>query len=253
MLFPIGDDDRRLSGPAYITLFLVIANVLIFLLQLTDESITYGWSVVPREITSGQDLVGAEVIRTEHGTVQIPHAPGPNFIYFTIISAMFLHGGFAHLFGNMLYLWIFGDNVEHRFGALPFLLFYLASGIAGTIAHIALGPQSIIPSLGASGAISGVLGAYLILFPRNKVHAVFLYTIVSIPAIAAIGIWIVFQFISGMGSIAATSQTGGVAYGAHVGGFFAGAVLALILRTVIREERPNVLSRAESADSKQWW
>jgi membrane associated rhomboid family serine protease len=252
MLFPIGDDDRRLSGPAYVTLFLVVANVLIFLLQLSNESITYGWSVVPREITTGQDLIGPEVIRSEQGTIQIPHAPGPGFIYFTIISAMFLHGGFAHLFGNMLYLWIFGDNVEHRFGAFPFLLFYLASGIAGTIAHIALAPDSVIPSLGASGAISGVLGAYLILFPRNRVHAVFFYMIVSIPAVAAIGMWIVFQFIAGIGSIAATSQTGGVAYGAHVGGFVAGAVLALILRVVIRE-RPSVLSRAESADSKQWW
>jgi membrane associated rhomboid family serine protease len=160
---------------------------------------------------------------------------------------MFMHGGFGHIFGNMLYLWIFGDNVEHRFGAKTFLLFYLVSGIAATAAQWMLDPSSVIPNLGASGAISGVLGAYLVLFPRNRVHAIFLYQVVAIPAFVALGLWILLQFVNGFGAIAATEQTGGVAYGAHIGGFVAGVVLALILRGRTHE-RPNRMSRAMASD-----
>ncbi|RPJ58827.1 MAG: rhomboid family intramembrane serine protease [Acidobacteria bacterium] len=252
-MFPIGDDDRELSGPAYVTIFLVIANVVVFLLQIADPELTAGFSVVPREIATGQDLVGTQTIQTPGGVAQILHAPGPNPIYLTLLAAMFMHGGVMHILGNMIYLWIFGDNVEHRFGAFPFLLFYILSGLVGSLAHIAVDPQSTIPSLGASGAISGVLGAYLVLFPRNRVHAVFFYQVISIPAILAIGIWIVFQFISGIGSIAVTSQTGGVAYAAHIGGFLAGVILALIMRALIRDERVSVLTRFERADSRRWW
>ena len=252
-MFPIGDDDRELSGPAYVTIFLVVANVVVFLLQLVDPNITAGWSVVPREITTGQDLVGTQAIQTPDGMVQILQGPGPSPIYLTLLAAMFMHGGVMHLLGNMIYLWIFGDNVEHRFGALPFLLFYLLSGLAASLAQIAVDPQSTIPSLGASGAISGVLGAYLVLFPRNRVHAIFFYQVVSIPAILAIGIWIVFQFVNGIGAIAVTSQTGGVAYAAHVGGFVAGVILALIMRVLIREEKESVLTRFARADSRRWW
>ena len=253
MLFPIGDDDRELSKPAYITILLVVANIVLFLLQLADPGLTYGWSVVPAEISTGQDMVGATEVVTDQGAVTIPQAPGPTPIYLTLLFAMFLHGGFAHLLGNMLYLWIFGDNVEHRFGSLAFIFLYLGTGLMASLAHIAVDPNSPVPSLGASGAISGVLGAYLVLFPRNRVHAVILYSVVSIPAIAAIGIWIVFQFINGLGAIASTSQTGGVAYAAHIGGFFSGVILALILRALIREEKPSVLTRAESLDSRRWW
>ena len=253
MLFPIGDDDRNLSGPAYITTLLIACNIVVFIVQLANPALTYGWSVVPQEITTGQDLIGHTQIQSGGEVVEIPQAPGPSPIYLTLLAAMFMHGGFMHILGNMLYLWIFGDNVEHRFGRLPFLLFYLASGFAASIAQIAIDPQSTIPSLGASGAISGVLGAYLVLFPRNRVHAVIFYSVVSIPAIAAIGLWIAFQFVSGIGAIAATEQTGGVAYAAHVGGFFAGVVLALVMRSVIREERPSVLTRAEDLDSRRLW
>ncbi|RPI26835.1 MAG: rhomboid family intramembrane serine protease [Acidobacteria bacterium] len=253
MLFPIGDDDRNLSGPAYVTILLVVANVLVFLIQLAYPPISTGWAVVPSEISTGQDLIGIQAIDTGQGVAQIQHTPGPSPIYLTLLASMFMHGGIMHILGNMMYLWIFGDNVEHRFGAFPFLLFYLASGLAGSLAHVALDPASTIPSLGASGAISGVLGAYLVLFPRNRVHAVIFYTVVSIPAVAAIGLWIVFQFINGIGSIAVSSQTGGVAYAAHIGGFFAGVILALIMRVIIREEKVSVLSRFESADSRRWW
>lgn len=247
MLFPISDDDRRISGPAYVTWGLLAANVavFVFLQELgANESFTYGWSVIPQEIMSGEDLVANQTLRIQDQTVTIPQAPGPSLIYLTILSAMFMHGGFAHLFGNLLYLWIFGDNVEHRFGAGAFLSFYLVSGIVATVAQIALNPDGIIPNLGASGAISGVLGAYLVLFPKNRVTAIFLYHIVSIPAVAAIGVWIVFQFFNGLGSVMISQETvGGVAYGAHIGGFFAGVVLALILRIFIKKEKEDILTK----------
>ena len=246
MLFPISDDDRRLSGPAYVTMGLVALNVAVFVLLQQmgrDEVFTYGWSVIPREITTGTDLTTPVLVRVPDGeTVEIPQAPGPVPIYLTILSAMFMHGGFAHIAGNLLYLWIFGDNVEHRFGGLPFLVLYLSGGIAGTFAQIALGPDSVIPNLGASGAISAVLGAYLVLFPRNRVYAVFFFSIISIPAVVAIGLWIALQFINGYGAIMVAQETvGGVAYGAHIGGFLAGAIIAMVMRLFIRE-KPNVLT-----------
>ena len=163
MLLPIGDDDSGLSGPALVTWGLILANVFVyFFLQSGDggEAFTYGWSVVPREITQGIDLVEPQTVALGGERVTIPQAPGPSPIYLTILSALFMHGGLMHLLGNLLYLWIFGDNVEHRFGCVAFLLFYLASGIAATFAQIALDPARVMPNLGASGAISGVLGAW---------------------------------------------------------------------------------------------
>jgi membrane associated rhomboid family serine protease len=259
MLFPISDDDRHLDGPAVVTIVLLLANLALFAVQWTTPAFTYGWSVVPYELTTGQDLVNANPIPEEDPAAEIrspediPQRPGPGpapLVYLTVLSAMFMHGGVAHIFGNMLYLWIFGDNVEHRFGSGVFLLFYLVSGVAATLAQWLLDPDSLVPNLGASGAISGVLGAYLVLFPRNRVHALFLYTVVSVPAFVALGLWIVFQFVNGYGAIAASSETGGVAYGAHVGGFAAGVVLALLLRGRTAE-RPNRLSRAIASDPHQ--
>lgn len=250
MLFPISDDDRRLSGPALVTWGLIAANLAVFfLLQQAggNEAFTYGWSVIPQEIMTGEDITANTRVQVEGRSITIPQAPGPTPIYLTLLSSMFMHGGFAHIFGNLLYLWIFGDNVEHRFGSGAFLAFYLVSGLAATAAQIALNPDGIVPNLGASGAISGVLGAYLVLFPRNRVTAIFLYFIVSIPAVVAIGLWIVFQFFNGLGSIMVSQETaGGVAYGAHIGGFAAGVVLAFILRSVIKKERENVLSHDRS-------
>ena len=259
MLFPIADDDRGLSGPAYVTIGLVLANLAVFfLLQQAggNEAFTYGWSVIPREITEGIDLTQAVTITVQGQSVQIPQAPGPSPIYLTLLAAMFMHGGYMHLFGNLLYLWIFGDNVEHRFGALPFLAFYLVSGLAATAAQIALDPDGVVPNLGASGAISGVLGAYLVLFPRNRVRAIFFYVIVSIPAVVAIGLWIAFQFLNGFGSIMVSEETaGGVAYGAHIGGFVAGVLLAFIFRALIQEEKEDSAYTRDSYDDKmrRYW
>jgi membrane associated rhomboid family serine protease len=247
MLFPIGDDDRNLSGPAWVTWALLLANLFVFFYLQgagANEAFTYGYSVVPQEITTGTDITEAQAITVDGERVEIPQAPGPTPIYLTILWAMFMHGGFMHLFGNLLYLWIFGDNVEHRFGHLPFLFLYLACGLVATIAQIALDPSGILPNLGASGAISGLLGAYIVLFPRNKVRALFFVFIVSVPAIVAIGLWIVFQFLNGYGAIMMAEETiGGVAYGAHIGGFVAGVVLAMVMRLFIKPKPVPALER----------
>ena len=236
MLFPISDDDRHLLRPAYVTIALVVANLLVFFYQLGHPDFIYAASVIPLEIVKGVDLVDPVLVCAGGQLVEVPQAPGPSPIHLTLLSAMFMHGGWAHLGGNLLYLWIFGDNVEHRFGHLRFLVFYLASGLAASFAQIAMDPHSIIPNLGASGAISGVLGAYLVLFPRNTVMAVFFFRIIAIPAVFVLGLWGVTQFFAGMGSLGNTGATGGVAYAAHVGGFVAGLIAGLFARFHLKAE-----------------
>ncbi len=240
MLFPISDNDRHLLTPAWVSIGLLVANVLLFFVQLSNPDFTSGYSVIPREIVTGIDLTEPVLVRAGGETLAIPQSPGPAPIYLTLLTAMFMHGGWAHLGGNMLYLWIFGDNVEHRFGHLRFLLFYLASGLAATIAQIATDPHGVIPNLGASGAISGVLGAYLVLFPRNQVMAIFLFRLVSIPAVFVLGLWILMQFVSMGGQQA---NTGGVAYAAHIGGFVAGVIAGIIARFTMREEPQTAFRR----------
>ena len=250
MFFPISDDDREVNAPPFITYALLATNIALFMLQMVDPAFTYGWSVIPREITTGIDLVEPQVIEVPgHGSVPIPQAPGPSIIWLTLLSSMFMHGGFGHIAGNMLYLWIFGNNVEHRFGHGWFLIFYLTAGLVGSVAQIVTAPSSVIPNLGASGAIAGVMGAYLILFPHNRVNVVFLYSIITVPAIVVLGMWIVTQMISGVGSIAATSASaGGIAYMAHIGGFVAGAVAAVFCRLQLRQEPDSVLRRQYDRD-----
>jgi membrane associated rhomboid family serine protease len=236
MLFPISDDDRHLLRPAYVTIVLMVANVLVFFYQLGHPDFIYAASVIPLEIVKGVDLIDPVLVRAGGQLVEVPQAPGPSTIHLTLLSSMFMHGGWAHLGGNLLYLWIFGDNVEHRFGHLRFLVFYLASGLAASFAQIAMDPHSIIPNLGASGAISGVLVAYLVLFPRNTVMAVFFFRIIAIPAVFVLGLWGVTQFFAGMGSLGNTGATGGVAYAAHIGGFIAGLIAGLFARFHLKAE-----------------
>lgn len=226
MLFPISDENLPSQSPAYVTWALLAANVLVFLFQIQNPAFTYGWSVIPYEIVHGVDLVD--------GTQQ----PGPTPIYLTILTSMFMHGGLFHLAGNLLYLWIFADNLEHVFGRGVFLSFYLGCGIAAAITQIALAPEVTIPTLGASGAIAGVLGAYLVYFPRSRVRVVFFFwfiiRVVAVPAVLVIGIWIAVQVIAGLGSLSMGDQaSGGIAYGAHVGGFATGALAALVLQRVM--------------------
>jgi membrane associated rhomboid family serine protease len=211
MVFPIGDDNTGRRALPVVTYILIIINVLVFLLELQrGEGFIRQWAFVPVEFS-----------RNPAGEIQ------------TIFTAMFMHGGWLHLIGNMLYLWIFGDNVEDNFGSLPFLLFYLLCGIAATFAQMAVMPNSNIPNLGASGAIAGVLGAYVVLYPRGRVTVLIGRGVTEVPAIMAIGLWIVLQLVSGVGAITNTTQTadvGGVAYMAHVGGFVAGVVLVFLFR-----------------------
>ena len=194
---------------------LVALNVLAFLLELGQgsegalQSFIQAWGVVPREYTTGHDIA--------------PTIPLP--FWTTLLTSMFLHGGWMHLGGNMLYLWIFGDNLEKVMGHARFLIFYLVCGIAAAITHIVFSGGSAVPTVGASGAISGILGGYLILFPKNRVRVLTRGGVMSVPALVVLGFWIVIQLISGYGSVATTADTGGVAYLAHVGGFFAGMLL----------------------------
>jgi membrane associated rhomboid family serine protease len=218
-----------------VTLALIAINVVVFVfLQLPSDAFTYGWSVVPREITTGMDIVGPVTVGPPGGRVTIPLEPGPSPVYLTLISSMFMHGGWLHLGGNMLFLWIFGDNVEHTIGAVLFLGFYLFAGVVGSLAQVMIEPASLVPSLGASGAISGVLGAYLILFPRNRVLVLLFRFVVWVPAIVVIGLWAVLQFFGGLGQIAVTEQTGGVAYMAHIGGFVVGVAVGFVARGLTR-------------------
>jgi membrane associated rhomboid family serine protease len=252
MFFPLSDDDREITSPVYVTYVLLAVNIAVFVYQVYHPEFTYGWSMVPKEITTGVDLVETVIVRGPEGEqVAIPQSPGPPIIFLTLLTSMFMHGGYAHIIGNMLYLYIFGDNVEHRFGHLPFLIFYLLAGLAGSIAQIILDPNGVIPNLGASGAISGIMGAYLVLFPRNRVNVIFLYAIISMPAVAVLGVWIVGQLFSTYGSIMAnTGAYGGVAYAAHVAGFATGFVAALVWRPAIKREPDSVLRRQYERDPR---
>ena len=243
MVFPIADENERGRGPAFVTLAFIGLNIAVFLLLQgaggpSGEEFTYGWSAVPYEITTGEDLTQPTPVEVGDETLSIPQSPGPSPIWLTLLSSMFMHGGWLHIFGNMLFLWIFGDNVEHRMGHVPYAVFYIAAGVVASFAQILINPDSRIPTLGASGAISGVLGAYLVMFPANRVTVLFLRFPMQVPAIVAIGIWAVFQFISGIGAIAVTDETaGGVAYFAHIGGFLAGIVAGFVFRAMFNEPR----------------
>jgi membrane associated rhomboid family serine protease len=243
-MLPIGDENEPGRGPALWTLLFIAVNFLVFvLLQLPNDAFTYGYSAIPAEIISGRDLIGPVRVQTGSGSVLIPEAPGPSPIQLTLLTSMFMHGGWAHLLGNMLFLYIFGDNVEHQMGRPVYLLFYLAAGIVASYAQILSDPDSVIPTLGASGAISGVLGAYIVLFPGNRVR-VFAFGIRYVPAVVAIGLWAIIQFVSGYAAIAQTDETiGGVAYLAHIGGFVAGVVAAHGLRAIGIRSRPPAWRR----------
>lgn len=232
-MMPIGDEGHGKGGLPVVNLAIIATNLAVFfLLQLPSDAFTMGFSAVPHEITTGTDLVGPTPVRLPDGTTQtLDHATGPTPIWLTLFSSMFMHGGYAHIAGNMLFLFVFGDNLEKAFGSLLYAAFYIVSGIVASLTHVFFQTDSIIPSLGASGAISGVLAGYLVLFPRNRVKVLVGMRFVSeVPAIVMIGMWAVFQFVAGFASITASAQTSGVAYMAHIGGFIAGLVLALLLR-----------------------
>lgn len=232
-MMPIGDEGHHRGGLPLVNLAVIAANLVVFfLLQLPSDAFTMGFSAIPKEITGGTDLVGPVPVQLPDGTSEtLVHAPGPSPIWLTLLTSMFMHGGYAHIAGNLLFLFVFGDNVEKAFGSLIYAAFYLVSGVIASLAHVLFSIDSVIPSLGASGAISGVLAGYLILFPRNRVKVLVGMRFVSeVPALVMIGMWAVFQFVAGFASITESAQTSGVAYLAHIGGFVAGLVLAVLLR-----------------------
>ena len=236
MVLPIGDDNSDRTTFPLVNVILIAINVLVFVVfqgMGSNDNFTMAFSTVPAEIVSGQDVV------TEGRTLEMSTSEGPRQVtvpglgktpipvYLTILTAMFMHGGIAHLLGNMWFLWIFGDNIEHDLGRVRYLAFYLVCGLLATLAHVLLnrsGPSAMIPSLGASGAISGVMGAYLVLHPRRRVTVLLLRVVTQVPGFVAVGLWFVFQVISGLSMLSGAES--GVAYGAHIGGFVAGAVLA---------------------------
>ncbi len=232
-MFPIGDQNRRGHITPVVNYVLIAINIAVFWYQInlpdagmlscaeaargTVQGFVCHYGVIPAEIIAGQDL-------------------------FSLLTAMFVHGSWAHILGNMLFLWVFGDNIEDAFGHLGYLIFYLGSGVAASAAHILVDPASTIPSVGASGAIAGVLGAYIIFFGSNAVHVLIGFFIASVPAWLMIGLWAINQFVATYGTIAMTEQTqGGVAYAAHAGGFLVGFMLALAIRATMGkpEQRPT--------------
>ena len=239
MLFPIGDDNTGRTTTPVVNYTLILVNILVFVFLQglgTNDKFTYAYSTVPGEILTGKDIVTRPVIVVQQFTGQRLEMPGLQRtlipVYLTLLTSMFMHGGIAHIFGNMLFLWIFGDNIEDRLGHFRYLIFYLVCGVLAGLSHVlataalASEPSALlVPSLGASGAISGVLGGYLLLFPTNRVIVLLSWFVMPVPAFVAIGLWFVFQLISGLGILGSGSQAGGVAYAAHVGGFIAGLLL----------------------------
>jgi len=225
MLIPIYDDDSKLNKPAYFTIGLLVANILFFLFQTNDW--VYGFGLIPQELVNGTDYIGKIYLSIYGKSLTIPQHMGPYPIYLTLVSSMFMHGDWLHLGFNMLYLWIFGDNIEHILGTRRFIWFYLLTGIIGGLAQVAIEPNSWLPMIGASGAISGILGAYLFLLPKNKVRVLFLFVFrFSVPALLLLGVWIALQVVDGL-EPEATDQT---AYAAHLGGFVAGVLGGVIIR-----------------------
>lgn len=236
MLLPIGDDNRDRQITPVINYLLIVLNIFVFIYWQrlgTDIRFTFGYATVPAEILSGHDIVTHSRIIHDPVSGQAIHMPGlqstPIPVYLTLLTSMFMHGGIAHIAGNMLYLWIFGDNLENVMGHVRYLVFYLLCGVVAGLSHVFsaawLNQSTLVPSLGASGAISGVLGGYILLFPRRAVHVWLLFGIISLPAFLVVGLWFIFQLINGMGMLGGNEAAGGVAYAAHIGGFIAGLLL----------------------------
>lgn len=207
-MLPLGDDDSQRRTFPFVNYALIAINILVFVLfELTnpnlDEFLTR-WGTIPAQIVAGKGLE-------------------------TLLTSMFLHANLVHIGGNMLFLWIFGDNIEDAFGHVLYIIFYLVCGLAASLAQVLVGPTSTIPGVGASGAIAGVLAAYIVLFGSRPVRVLLGSVVTSVPAYLMIGLWIVTQLVSGFGSLGDTAS-GGVAYFAHIGGFFAGLILTFLLR-----------------------
>jgi len=263
MVLPLGDDNSDRESIPWVNYGLILANVLVFVFwqQMgNNDNVTLAWAVVPEEIVTGKDLVTSEQTTNDPLTGQEIKMPGlartPGSVYLTLLVSMFLHGGLMHLLGNMLFLWVFGDNVEDELGPLRYLGFYLVCGVLAALSHVALtyaiNADPRIPCVGASGAISGVLGGYVLLFPLKRVTVLLFRIIVEVPAFVAVGSWFLLQAINALGALGHGSRTGGgVAYGAHVGGFIAGLILVKLFalgRKKVRSDQSSGYSPRRQPD-----
>jgi membrane associated rhomboid family serine protease len=243
MVLPLGDLEKTHIVPVA-TYTLIALNVVMYMVQSErGEEFTTAFAATPYEIAHNDDIdqpfklpvadhddFRPELHQAGQRQILIPQAPVPFPVWLTMFTAMFLHGSPLHLAGNMLYLWIFGDNVEEVLGTIRYILVYLACGLAGTLLQIAANPDSVIPTLGASGAIAGIMGAYVVWFPHNRVRVLVFRVITEMPALVVIGLWIILQLWEGVGSIKRMGEMGGVAYLAHVGGAGTGLFVGLLFR-----------------------
>lgn len=253
MALPLRDDHPARRTP-WVTYGLILVNILVFLFlqppafqqvqpdQTRRQGVStvvryeYKWGVVPCEIRRNRSLAdGAKCSGRKSFGVSTPQKS----VWLSLLTSLFLHAGVTHIAGNMLFLWVFGKNVEDRFGPLVFLVLYLVAGVAGSLVHVAFHANDAIPVLGASGAIAGVMGAYLVLRPRGRILAVMTSAslqVVYVPAFVILGLFFVTQFL--------TPDTDAVAWQAHVGGMVAGALLALALRAMVPDRTPQPLAGA---------
>ena len=249
MIMPLYDDNTDRQTTPYINYLFIALNIFVFVLFQDfgeNDRFTYTFSTVPQEIISGHDIQTEPSVLGHSRSGEQIVMPGlektPIPVYLTMITSMFMHGSFGHIIGNMLFLWIFGDNIEDKLGHLRYLIFYLLSGIAASLAHVGtcyfLNTSLLIPSLGASGAISGVMGAYVFFFPHRNVTVLILRFTTTVPAFFAVGLWFVLQIISST-ALLDGKEGGGVAYGAHIGGFLAGIPIGLILDSWGKPKTPS--------------
>ena len=249
MIMPLYDDNSQRIRTPFVNYTLIAINIFVFAMFQNfgeNERFVYTFSAVPAEIISGKDIQSSPTVlgktRSGEEIIRPGLEPTPFTVYITLITSMFMHGGIGHILGNMLFLWIFGDNVEDRLGHLQYLLFYIIVGILASLAHVAtcvlLQSDLLTPSLGASGAISGVMGAYILFFPNNSVTVLIFRFVTTVPASVAVGLWFAMQLFSSFMELGA-GEGGGVAYGAHIGGFIAGIPLAFFIDKTLGKGKQN--------------
>lgn len=241
-MIPLSDPSLRTGRRPYVNVALIGVNALVFLYELAlgdTTSFFYTYGLIPEEVSTGRTFT---TLRTSAGSLDIAT---PFSTWGTLLTSMFIHGSWMHFLGNMVFLWVFGDNIEGRIGHVLYLLFYLGAGVAAAFTQIAIDPTSQTPTIGASGAIAGVLGAYLVLYPRSRINTLvfaFFTTVIQIPAVVLLTIWILMQFLEGLGSLGVSSQSGGVAYWAHIGGFLTGVLVFALYRLAFCRRRPDDVS-----------
>ncbi len=256
MVFPIGDDNRDRKTFPFVNYLLIALNIFVYVYWQRlgqNDDFTFAYSTVPAEILTGRDIVTDSKVAInpyDGETFRVPGLGITNIpVFLTLFTSMFMHGGLAHLAGNMMYLWIFGDNIEDALGHIKYLFFYLLCGLLAGLSHVfstvVFGQSMLIPSLGASGAISGVLGAYLRLFPGKGIHLWIFFLIMTVPAFIAVGVWFAFQVVNGLGALGG-EEAGGVAYAAHIGGFIFGLLLIGVFAKAF-------VARRRAARNKNRW